>query len=68
MDLEKIVKSIPIETRIKTVLIMDDYVNWKNGKYLGNRHKLMPLIMREINKWIEDGMPGIKSNINNKIK
>lgn len=55
-DIEKILKEVPLETRLEVSLTADDYENWSKGTYSGSRHKLVLLIMREVKEWIKDGM------------
>lgn len=54
MDIKKFMKDIPLENRLKVALEMDDYDNWDDGHYKGNRARLVPIIMDVINKFNKD--------------
>lgn len=59
--IKKIIKSIPLKTRIFNTLKMEDYDNWENGDYNGDSEKIIKLtewILEDVYKWIDDGMPG----------
>lgn len=59
-NFDKILKSTPLKTRLWVVLQMDDYENWDNGDYKGNVEELkrkVELIKKEVEDWVEDGMP-----------
>ena len=58
--IKELLKEIPLEARIETYLMMDDYENWDNGKYKGDRKALMyktKCLVAECKQWIKDGMP-----------
>ena len=38
--IKKIIKSIPLKTRIFNTLKMEDYDNWENGDYNGDSEKI----------------------------
>ena len=59
--LEKIRKETPLKTRLFISLQMEDYDNWENGDYNGDRKRLLKLtsdILKEVFEWVDDGMPG----------
>lgn len=59
--IKKIIKSIPLKTRIFNTLKMEDYKNWDNGDYRGDIKKLIKStsdILKEVFEWVDDGMPG----------
>jgi hypothetical protein len=37
---EKILSRIPLECKIKTYLTMEDYDNWDNGEYKGDKERI----------------------------
>jgi len=59
--IQKILKSIPLKTRVFTILQMEDYDNWENGEYKGNNKRLIKLtkwILEDVFQWIKDGKSG----------
>lgn len=41
---------IPLETKIRVALEMNDYDNWENGTYKGSKIRLTKIIMDIFNK------------------
>jgi hypothetical protein len=42
---ERLRKKIPLETKIRVALEMNDYDNWENGTYKGSKTRLTKIIM-----------------------
>lgn len=47
---ERLHKKIPLETKIRVALEMNDYDNWENGIYKGSKIRLTKIIMDIFNK------------------
>jgi hypothetical protein len=47
---ERLRKKIPLETKIRVALEMNDYDNWENGTFKGNKKELTKIIMDIFNK------------------
>lgn len=59
-NLEKILKETPLDIRLRVSMMMDDYENWDNGVYKGNKElieKQIQSIIRQVKEWIKDGQP-----------
>lgn len=58
--MEDTIKSIPIKTRLYIHFTMNDYVNWVDGEYLGDKNKIkkeVDDIIEIIDEWVLNGMP-----------
>lgn len=53
--ISEFVKNIPLETRIRVTLQMNDIENFKNGTYYGDIEELLNSLLEEVEEWIEDG-------------
>ena len=53
--ISEFVKNIPLETRIRVTLQMNDIEKFKNGTYYGDIEELLNSLLEEVEEWIEDG-------------
>jgi hypothetical protein len=62
-ELDELLKSIPLETRVRISLQMSDITKWDNGDWVGDRElleKQVSAIMQDVKEWIADGMPSVQ--------
>jgi hypothetical protein len=45
---DRLIKKIPLETKIRVALEMNDYANWENGTYKSSQLRLTKIIMKLI--------------------
>lgn len=48
---ERIIRNIPLETRLKVHLQMSDYVHWNDGEYSGNVNEELEYLLNIIEEW-----------------
>lgn len=56
--IEKIKSKITLESSVRTDLMMSDFDNWKDGKYLGDLNKIdnqTESILRTVERWQKRG-------------
>lgn len=57
--LDRIMKRIPLETKLCVAFQASDIENWKEGEYFGDAEKYVSVAMEEIEEHIKEKFPDI---------